>query len=65
MVLVVAVLAGALFGIVRAKMHKMPYQAVQIQHLWLVLAAYIPQFFIFFFPVRPESLIEEISKFLE
>ncbi|MDK2981604.1 MAG: hypothetical protein PWQ55_1951 [Chloroflexota bacterium] len=56
MVLVVAVLAGALFGIVRAKMHKMPYQAVQIQHLWLVLAAYVPQFFIFFFPATRSSI---------
>jgi hypothetical protein len=59
MVLIVAVLAGVLLGIVRAKFHKMPYQAVQIQHIWLVLAAYIPQFFIFFLPATRSTIPDQ------
>ena len=59
MVLIVAVLAGVLLGIVRAKIHKMPYQAVQIQHIWLVLAAYIPQFFIFFLPATRSAISDQ------
>jgi hypothetical protein len=59
MVLIVAVLAGALLGIVRAKINKMPYQAVQIQHIWLVLAAYIPQFFIFFLPATRSAIPDQ------
>ncbi len=59
MVLIVAVLAGVLLGIVRAKIHKMPYQVVQIQHIWLVLAAYIPQFFIFFLPATRSAIPDQ------
>lgn len=59
MVLIVAVLAGVLLGIVRAKFHKMPYQAVQIQHIWLVLTAYIPQFFIFFLPATRSTIPDQ------
>lgn len=50
MILSVAVLAGVLFGMIRAKGNHMPYQSIQIHHIWLVLAAYMPQFFIFFLP---------------
>jgi hypothetical protein len=50
MILSVAVLAGVLFGMIRAKGNHMPYQSIQIHHIWLVLAAYLPQFFIFFLP---------------
>jgi hypothetical protein len=50
MVLLVAVVAGAVFGILRARINRVPYQGVHIQHIWLVLAAYIPQFFIFYLP---------------
>lgn len=59
MVLIVAVLAGVLLGMVRAKFHKMPYQAVQIQHIWLVLTAYIPQFFIFFLPATRSTIPDQ------
>ncbi len=37
----------------------MPYQAVQIQHIWLVLAAYIPQFFIFFLPATRSTIPDQ------
>jgi len=59
MVLIVAVLAGVLLGMVRAKFYKMPYQAVQIQHIWLVLTAYIPQFFIFFLPATRSTIPDQ------
>ena len=59
MVLIVAVLAGALLGIIRARIHKMPYQAVQIRHIWLVLVAYIPQFFIFFLPATRGTIPDQ------
>ncbi len=59
MVLIVAVLAGVLLGIVRSIFLKMPYQAVQIQHIWLVLAAYIPQFFIFFLPATRSTIPDQ------
>lgn len=47
MILLVGVVAGALFGTIRAKIYKLPYKAVEINHIWLVLAAYLPQFFAF------------------
>lgn len=56
MILLVAVLAGVIFGIVRAKVNHIPYQAIQIQHIWLVLVAYVPQFFIFFLPATRSSI---------
>ena len=49
MILLVAVLAGAVCGIIRAKVNGKPYQAVESKHAWLVLVAYLPQFFAFYF----------------
>lgn len=50
MVLLIGVFAGALIGTLRARVNKVPYQGVQIKHIWLVLAAFIPQFFAFSLP---------------
>ena len=50
MILLIGVVAGTLLGTLRATAKKIPYQVVEIKHIWLVLVAYLPQFFAFSLP---------------
>lgn len=50
MILLVGVITGTLFGTFRAWVNKIPYQVVEVTHIWLVLVAYLPQFFAFSLP---------------
>jgi len=50
MVLLIAVAVGVAAGFIRTKFHKQSFRNVNIQHLWLVFLAYIPQFFAFYSP---------------
>lgn len=56
MILLIAILAGVLFGFLRAKFNHAAYQSLEIKHIWLVLAAYLPQFFMFFLPSTRNSI---------
>ena len=59
MVLLVAVVAGVLAGTIRARSHKIPYQSVAIKHIWLVLVAYLPQFFAFSLPATRSAIPDQ------
>src|SRR4030065_457232 len=50
MILLIAVASGLTCGYLRARLSSHPYQAVEVRHAWLVLAAYLPQFFAFYLP---------------
>jgi len=49
MVLLIAVALGLAGGLMRAKITKGQMRMIDMQHLWLVFVAYIPQFFAFYF----------------
>lgn len=50
MVLLVAVLAGLLVGMGAARWNGQPYQPPNLQFLWLVFLAFLPQFAILYLP---------------
>jgi len=50
MILLIAVALGLTCGYLHARLSNHPYQAIDVRHTWLVLAAYLPQFFAFFLP---------------
>jgi len=50
MVLLVAVVLGLASGFLRAKFSGRLYQAVEVRYFWLILAAFLPQFFAFYLP---------------
>ncbi|MCJ7518593.1 MAG: DUF5317 domain-containing protein [Anaerolineaceae bacterium] len=50
MVLLVAVVLGLTSGFLRAKFSGRLYQAVEVRYFWLILAAFLPQFFAFYLP---------------
>ena len=56
MVLVVAVIAGVIAGLIRAKIGKRPYQPYQMQGIWLVLVAIILQWLVFSLPITRDVL---------
>jgi hypothetical protein len=64
MILIVAVLVGVVCGIIRAKIGRIAYQSIQIKHVWLVIAAYIPQFFMFFFPPTRSAISDQYLSML-
>lgn len=64
MILLIAVLAGAICGIIRSKINKAPYQAVRIEHIWLVFAAYLPQFVAFYWPATRSSISDQLVAIL-
>ena len=50
MVLLVAVVLGLASGFLRAKFSGRLYQAVEVRYFWLILVAFLPQFFTFYLP---------------
>lgn len=48
MILLAAILAGLLVGLVWARWHGKSYQTPNLKHLWLVFAAFLPQFLIIY-----------------
>jgi len=50
MVLLIAVLLGLASGLLRARLGYRPYRSVEVRHIWLVFAAYLPQLFAFYLP---------------
>lgn len=52
MVLLLAVAAGLLTGLIWAGRQKVKYEAPVLRHLWLVFAAFLPQVAVIYLPVR-------------
>jgi hypothetical protein len=50
-VLLLALVAGLLVGLVWARWHGYPYPAPELQHLWLVFIAFLPQFIVVYLPI--------------
>lgn len=50
MILLIAVALGLASGLLRAKLSGRSYQSVEVRYVWLVFAAYLPQFFAFYLP---------------
>jgi len=53
--------AGLLVGLVWARWRGYPYQTPELRHLWLVFAAFLPQFAVVYLPITrslfPDSLV--------
>jgi len=56
MLLAIAVFAGFLAGLFRARLSKRRYDIPQIRYIWLVLIAFLPQWFVFYLPVTRRSI---------
>ncbi len=61
MILLLAIAAGLLAGIGWARWHGQRYQPPELQHLWLVFVAFLPQFIVVYLPIThklfPEWLV--------
>jgi len=59
MVLLVAVVIGLVSGCLRAGVSKTPYDLPDIRGLWMVFAAYLPQFFAFYLPATRNAIADQ------
>lgn len=50
MILLSAVLAGLLAGLLRARWQNKAWQAPELKHVWLVVVAFLPQLVVFYLP---------------
>ncbi|CAG0962873.1 hypothetical protein ANAEL_00733 [Anaerolineales bacterium] len=50
MVLLLAIVAGLLAGLVWSRWRRQPYRSPQLQHLWLAFVAFLPQFVVVYLP---------------
>ena len=57
MVLLLAILAGLLAGLVLARWRGHAYQAPKLQHLWLVFVAFLPQAIFTYLPNLPNGWV--------
>jgi hypothetical protein len=60
MILLLAIVAGLLAGLVWAGMRKVRYETPVLRHIWLVFVAFLPQYIVTYLPVR-ENLPIRIS----
>ena len=51
MILLLAIAVGLLVGLAWAGWHRQPYRPPDLQHLWLVFVAFIPQFIVVYLPI--------------
>ena len=51
MILLLSLAAGLLVGLAWAHWYKRSYQPPELQHLWLVLVAFLPQFIVVYLPI--------------
>lgn len=56
MILLTAVLAGLLVGLFRARWQHKVWQPPELQHSWLALLAFLPQFFAFYLPASRDII---------
>lgn len=57
MILLLAILAGLLAGLVLASWRGLSYQAPKLQHLWLVFVAFLPQALVIYLPNLSNGLV--------
>ena len=60
MVLLLAIAAGLLAGLGWARWHRQPYRAPELQHLWLVFVAFLPQFVVIYLPITRDHFSDSI-----
>ncbi len=58
MILLFALAAGLLVGLAWARWRGHPYQAPELQYLWLVFVAFLPQFVVIYLPITRETFPE-------
>ena len=58
MILLLALAAGLLAGLGWAHWNRRPYQPPELQHLWLVFVAFLPQFVVIYLPTTREAFPE-------
>lgn len=61
MILLIAILAGLLVGQLRARLAGSTWQAPQLHHTWLVLVAFLPQFFAFYLPASRNHIPDTLA----
>jgi hypothetical protein len=57
-ILLLALAAGLLSGLVWARWRGSPYQTPELQHLWLVFVAFLPQFIVIYLPNTRSQLAD-------
>lgn len=57
MILLLALVFGLLTGLVWARWRGHPYQTPELQHLWLVFVAFLPQVIVIYLPNLPNGLV--------
>ena len=62
MLLLLAVLAGVIAGIVRARIGKRPYQPVRLRSTWIIFLAVLPQLFAFYLPSTRHMVSTDLAK---
>lgn len=56
MILLLAILAGLSAGLVRAYLAGRSYRPAALRHIWLVMAAFLPQILAFYLPATREAI---------
>ena len=59
MILIAAVIAGLFVGILRSWISNQHYEIPQIRHIWLVVVAFLPQWFVFYLPITRRSIPDQ------
>jgi len=60
-ILLLAVLAGLLAGAVRARAGKRRYQPIHLNHAWLVIGAFVPQWLAFYLPATRSIISNQLA----
>lgn len=58
MILLFALAAGLLVGLVLARLRENPYQTPDLRYFWLAFVAFLPQFIVIYLPLTRENLSE-------
>ena len=61
MILLLSIIAGISVGLLRAHREETTYQIPNLRIPWLVLIAFLPQFFVFYLPATREQLPDELA----
>jgi hypothetical protein len=61
MVLVVAVIVGLIAGLIRSWVEKVDYRFYELRAPWLVIVAFVPQFFAFFLKATRAWITQQIA----
>jgi hypothetical protein len=62
MLLILAVVAGLLAGLLLAWLSKRHYNVPEIRHIWLVIVAFIPQWLAFYLPATRRAIPDQGAK---